>query len=142
MKKNSEFPARYYTYLKKRECRNCGKPIADQEHAGRTYCPKIYDEYDKVVDCKTTLARINDQPDRNLHRNLINDQKFFSNRIKTLVEKKGFEVYTDDLTAYDIKLSNAVNMNLTRDGILTTYFFNYSIISNPITNKHKIQYNG
>lgn len=142
MKKILEFPVRDLTYLKKRECRNCGKPIADQEHASRTHCPKTYDEYGKVVDCKTTLARINDLPDRLIHRNLINEQKLYNSRIKALVEKKGFEVYTDDLTAYDITLSDATKFNLDPDGVLTTHFFNYSITSNPITNIHKIQYHG
>lgn len=142
MKKTIELPAGNLTYLKNRECRNCGKPIADQEHASRIHCPKIYDEFGRVIDCKTTLARINDQSDREMHRNLINEQKLFNSRIKALIEKKGVEVYTDDLTAYDIILSDALKFNLSPDGVLTTYFFYYSITSNPNTNKHKIQYHG
>ena len=142
MKNNLPNPAADpYTYDQKRECLNCGAPIADQEHATRTHCPKTYDENGKVIDCKTALARINDKQDRELQRKLINAQKFITSQIDTLIIKKGNEVNTDDLTAYDIKLTDSLNYAITPDGTLTSVFLKHRIVSNPVTNRHKIEIN-
>lgn len=140
MKKNlfTPPPDNGLTYHENRECRNCGIPIADQEHATRTHCPKTYDEFGRVIDCKTTLARINDRADRELQRKLINNQKFISSRIDILIEKKGNEVHTSDLTAYDVKLSQCIDYNIESNGTLTSLFLKHRIVSNPITNLHKI----
>lgn len=140
MKKNlfTPPPDNGLTYHENRECRNCGTAIADQEHATRTHCPKTYDEFGRVIDCKTTLARINDRADRELQRKLINNQKFISSRIDILIEKKGNEVHTSDLTAYDVKLSQCIDYNIESNGTLTSLFLKHRIVSNPITNLHKI----
>jgi hypothetical protein len=128
-----------FTYLKGRKCKNCEKPIADQEHASRTHCPKVYTEFGNVIDCKTMRHKIENKPDNDLHKSVINRLKEINCRIEMLLAKKGNEVHTDDLTAYDITLTNAVNFEIKPDFTLISYFLKHRIVSNPISNKHKIE---
>lgn len=129
---------RELSYLLERKCLNCGTPIPDDEHAARLFCDKYYDENGKVNDCKTTWHRINDKLQREIHSNLIRDHKYFSMRIMEMTMKKGYEVTTDDLNAYDIILSNSLKQDIKKDGIAISYFLQYSITSNPVTKTHKI----
>ena len=126
------------TYNDERKCLQCGKPIADHEHAARKFCDKYSAESGKVYDCKTTYHRINDKLDREIHGGIIRDQKFFSNQITDMIAKKGFEVTTDDLNAYDIQLAESLKLEIKSNGMATSHFLQYIITSNPITNKHKI----
>ena len=55
-----------------------------------------------------------------------------------MITKKGYEVTTDDLNAYDIQLSESLKLEIKSNGMATSHFLQYIITSNPITNKHKI----
>jgi ribosomal protein S27AE len=128
----------HLTYEDKRACPNCGKPIADQEHATRKYCEKYYDQSGKVHDCKTDYNRTIDKPEREIHSTLIRDQKFFAKQISDMVSKKGYEVTTDDLTAYDISLPESLKLEIKSNGTAISHFLQYIITSYPVTNTHKI----
>lgn len=130
-----------FTYEQNRACRNCGAPIPDQEHATREFCPVTYDDDGKVRDCKTKFHREKDKPDRNDYSELINKHKSITTRIDFLIKKKGFEVATEDLDVYEIMLRQAIDFKISNDGILTSYYLKHTIISNPITDIHKILYN-
>ncbi len=126
------------TYNKKRECLQCGKPIADQKHATRIYCEKYYDQSGKVHDCKTDYNRALDEPERKIHSDLIRDQKFFAKQITAMIAKKGHEVTTDDLNAYDISLPESLKLEIKSNGIAISHFLQYTVTSYPTTNTHKI----
>ena len=117
----------------------CGEPIADQESAKRIYCEKTYNELGKVRDCKTNYHRKNDKPERDIHRSLINEHKSIDDRIEEMIQKKGFEVNTQDLDAYDIDLSGSITYILKPTGHLESFYLFYKITSNPINNSHKIE---
>jgi hypothetical protein len=127
------------TFEQGRKCRMCGAPIADQEHAAREFCKITHDENGKVKDCKTTFHRLADADEREKYRQIINTQKFIKEQLDLLINKKGNEVITEDLDAYDIELSNPINYEMSSAGVLTSYFLKHKIISNPITQKHKIE---
>lgn len=126
------------TYDNQRECLNCGMPIADQEHATRKYCEKYYDQSGKVHDCKTDHHRTIDKPEREVQGTLIRDQKFFTKQIIEMISKKGYEVTTDDLNAYDISLPESLKLEIKNNGIAISHFLQYTITSYPTTNTHKI----
>ncbi len=127
------------TFQLGRKCRMCDSPIADQEHAAREFCEVTYDENGKVKDCKTAFHRMIDADEREKHRQIINTQKFIKEQLDLLISKKGDEVLTEDLDAYDIQLSLSISHEISPSGILTSHFLKHTIISNPISKKHKIQ---
>ena len=119
---------------------NGDSPIADQEHAAREFCETTHDENGKVKDCKTAFHRMADAEEREKYRQIISNQKFIKEQLEVLISKKGDEVLTEDLDAYDIELSNPINYEISSAGVLTSYFLKHKIISNPITQKHKIEH--
>ncbi|MES2432183.1 MAG: hypothetical protein V4556_14710 [Bacteroidota bacterium] len=129
----------FYTYIDGRKCLFCGEPIADQESTKRTFCEKTYNALGKVRDCKTAYHRKNDKPERDIHRSIINEHKSIDERIEEMIIKKGFEVTTEDLDAYDIDLSSSIRYNLKATGVLESFYLFYKLTSNPITNVHKIK---
>lgn len=131
----------HLTYADERKCLSCGKPIADQEHALRKYCDKYYDQSGKVHDCKTDHHRILDKPARQIQTNIIRDHIFFTKQIAEMTTKKGYEVTTDDLNAYDISLAQSLKLEIKSNGIATSHFLQYLITSYPATNTHKITTN-
>jgi hypothetical protein len=131
--------SQYTTFLDGRKCRTCNKPIADQEHAAREFCEVTYDENGKVKDCKTAFHRMTDADNREKYRQIINTQKFIKEQLDLLISKKGNEVLTEDLNAYDILLSLSISHEISISGVMTSHFLKHTIITNPITKKHKIQ---
>ena len=129
-----------FTYLKNRTCRHCGEPIADQDDLKKEFCEKTYNEFGKVKDCKTAHHRENDKPDRVMHARIINNQKAISTRLEFLIKKKGDQVSTEDLDTYEINLSESLNFKIEKNGTMISQFLNHTIISNPFTEIHKIQY--
>lgn len=125
-------------YADGRKCLSCGKPIADHEHATRKHCKVYYDQWGKVHDCKTNRHRIMDKPEREVHGTIIRDQKFFAKQITQMVAKKGYEVTTNDLNAYDISLPDSIKLEIKNNGIAISHFIQYTITSYPTTNTHKI----
>lgn len=129
------------TYNNNRECLNCGNPLADQEHATRTFCKHYYDEFGKPHDCKSDYHSKKNKPAREIHSNIIRDHRFYSKQILEMIKKKGSEVITGDLNAYDIILTDAINIELKKDGRAICRFLDYTITSNPNTNHHTITSN-
>ena len=130
-----------FTYHQNRACRNCGAPFPDQEHATREFCPATYDKDGTVRDCKTAFHRKEDKPDRDAYAGLIANHKAVTTRIDFLVKKKGYSVSTEDLDTYEISLTECIDYTISNDGTLTSCFLKHTIISNPISNLHKISYN-
>lgn len=126
------------TFKLGRKCRNCKKPIPDNEHAAREFCEVTRDANGNVKDCKTQYHRMLDSDEREKLRNFNANQRFIADQLETLISKKGNEVSTDDLDAYDIILNDAMQFKIAENGTLTSTFLNHTIISNPINNKHKI----
>lgn len=127
------------TFEQRRTCRMCGAPISDQEHAAREFCEVTHNENGKVKDCKTTFHRLADADDREKYRQIIASQKFMKEQIDLLISKKGNEVLTEDLDAYDILLSLSISNEVSISGVMKSHFLKHTIISNPISKKHKIQ---
>lgn len=127
-----------FSYNLERQCRNCGAPIPDQDHATREFCPVTYDEKGKVRDCKTEFHRNNDKPDRNSYSILIGRHKAITTRIDFLIKKKGYLVSTEDLDIYEILLRESIDYKISSDGTLTSIFLKHTIVSNPFTDIHKI----
>jgi hypothetical protein len=130
-----------FTYDIGRECRYCHAPIADSEHATREFCPVSIDQSGNVRDCKTSYHRESDKPMRDLISKLIAKHKAISTRINFLIQKHGMEVSTEMLDTYEINLHECIEYALSKERILTSIFLMHTIISNPITNIHKIYYN-
>jgi predicted RNA-binding Zn-ribbon protein involved in translation (DUF1610 family) len=131
-----------FSYLNNRECRHCGRPIADQEHKTREFCPVNVGENGKIRDCKSAFHRENDKPYRVLQTAIIADQKTMAIRIDFLIKMRGHEVTTDDLDFYEIDLRKPVSYNVSTDGLMTSYFLYHTIVSDPNTNNHKISHHG
>ncbi len=129
-----------FTYLKNRVCRQCGEPIADQDKITKEFCEKTYDKFGKPKDCKTAWHRENDKPNRTVHSRIINNLNAISSRLDFLIKRKGEQVSTEDLDIYEINLSECLNYHIEKNGTLTSEFLNHTIVSNPFTEIHKIQY--
>ena len=129
-----------FTYNLGRECRQCHAPIADNDHATREFCPTTTDQFGNIRDCKTSYHRKNDKPLRDLIGKYIAKQKHISTRIDFLSDKYGMEVSTEQLDTYDINLHECIEYYISKEGILTSVFLRHTIISNSITDLHKIQY--
>jgi hypothetical protein len=125
------------TFVNKRECRHCGEPIADQEHAAREFCEVIRNGDVLIKDCKTAYHRNLDLADRVKARNIINNLKDINLKIEAMTKKKGYIVSTDDLDVYEIKLTQAIDFR-EKGHEFEFEFLDYNIISNPISNQHKI----
>jgi hypothetical protein len=130
-----------FSYDLGRQCKHCGAPIADQDHATREFCPTSIDQFGNNRDCKTAYHRENDKPLRDLISNLISKQKALSSRIDFLIKKYGYTVSTEQLDTYEINLTECINYSIAEDGILTSIFLKHTIISNPINDIHKISCN-
>ena len=130
--------AEAYTYYDERSCEFCNKPIPDQEHATRKFCPKSYDNFGKVKDCKTAFHRLKDQPEREVQSSIINYHKTVAERIDMMVKKKGSLVNTEDLNAYEIQLCSPISYQLKSNGEFISEFLQHTIISNLKTFTHKI----
>ena len=76
--------------------------------------------------------------ERKIQSTLIRDHKYFAKQITTMISKKGYQVTTDDLDAYDVALSESIKLEIKKDGTAVSHFLQYTITSNPITNKHQI----
>ena len=127
-----------YTYDNDRACEFCGRKIPDQAHATRRFCVKTKDALGNVRDCKTDYHREKEAPDKLVQTELINFHKGISNRIRDMVERKGLEVSTLDLDAYDIPLNNSIEYQIKPNGELISTFLEYTIHTFPITGIHKI----
>jgi len=138
MKKHFTQNAGQFSYHLKRACRFCKAPIADNAHATTEFCPKTYDENGKVRDCKTSYHRENDKPEREIQAEYNSRNKAIKSRIEFLLKKHGDLVTTEMLDMYEIDLTECMKYKIDPSGILTSYFLNYQIISNPFSNTHKI----
>jgi hypothetical protein len=78
---------------------------------------------------------------RELIAKLIANHKGISSRIDFLCKKYGMEVSSKLLETYEIDLRQSIEYDISTIGILTSVFLNHTIISNPITDIHKISYN-
>jgi hypothetical protein len=131
------------TYHLKRECLFCGEPLPDQYSKKRTYCKEVRDENGKLKqDCKGSYNRMIDQPELEVHREIIKEHKTVDEMIEAMVAKKGNVVSTADLNAYDIQLTSSLKYKISKNGTLESDFLKYTIVSNPNLNTHKIYSNG
>ncbi len=138
----SELP-RNWTYKLKRECLNCGEPLPDHYSKKRTYCKVIRDENGKLMqDCKGIYNRMLDQPELEVHREIIKEHKTVDDMIEAMVAKKGSVVSTADLVAYDIQLTSCLKYKIFNNGTLESDFLKYTIVSNPNLHTHKIYSHG
>lgn len=140
MKKKFTEKNEKFSYLLKRSCKYCGAPISDNAHAATEFCPKTYDENGKVRDCKTAYHRENDKPERAIQAEYNSRNKAIKSRIEFLLKKHGDQVTTEMLDTYEIELSECMSFKVEPTGVLTTYFLNYQIVSNPFNNIHKISF--
>lgn len=129
-----------FNYILNRACEQCKSPIPDKAHIAQKFCLKSYDENGRVRDCKTTFHRLNDKPEREIQAEYIIKNKAVKSRIEYLLQKHGYQVTTEMLDTYEIELMECLRFNIESSGILTTYFLNYQIVSNPFNNIHKISF--
>jgi len=131
------------TYHLKRECLYCGEPLPDQYSKKRTYCKEVRNESGTLIkDCKGIYNRLLDQPELEVHREIIKEHKTVDEMIEAMVAKKGSVVSTADLNAYDIQLTSSLKYKVSKNGTLESDFMKYTIVSNPNLNTHKIYSNG
>jgi hypothetical protein len=129
-----------FSYMQNRSCRYCKAPIHDKAHSSQEFCPKTYDANGKVRDCKTTYHRENDKPEREKQAEYNARNKALKTRIEFLLKKEGEQVTTEMLDTYEIELNACMKYEISPAGILTSYFLNYQIVSNPSNNIHKIKH--
>jgi hypothetical protein len=138
MKKKFTEKTGKFSYLLKRACKFCSAPIHDKAHGASEFCPKTWDENGKVRDCKTAYHRENDKPEREIQAEYNGRNKAIKSRIEFLVKKHGDQVPTELLDTYEIDLTECMRYQIDPNGILTSYFLSYIIVSNPFNNIHKI----
>jgi len=138
-KKNYKESQGTFSYIQNRSCRYCKAPIPDNAHSSQEFCPKTYDENGKVRDCKTAYHRENDKPEREKQAEYNARNKALKSRIEFLIKKEGDQVTTELLDTYEIELNACLRYEIAPSGILTTYFLDYQIVSNPFNNIHKIK---
>ena len=132
-----------YTFKEQRNCQGCGEPLPDQFSKKRKFCKEVRDVNGKLTkDCKGSYNRLIDKPELEVQREIIKEHKTVDDRIEAMVAKKGDVVGTADLCAYDIQLNASLKYRLKPNGTLESDFMKYTIISNPILHKHKINKHG
>jgi len=139
-KKNYKENNGSFSYILKRSCRYCEAPIPDNSHSAQEFCPKTYDENGKVRDCKTSYHRENDRPEREQQAEYNARNKALKSRIEFLLKKEGDQVTTEMLETYEIELFACMKYEISPACILTSYFLDYQIVSNPFNNIHKIKH--
>ena len=122
-----------------RFCDHCGRPLPQGEHGLRKFCPKWYDQFGQVHDCKSDFHTLKNKPQNDefrSYRNMVNND---AETIATILSKFGTEVTTAQLDAHDFKISRSIEYDITEDGKIVSQFHGYLIISNSLTQKHIIE---
>lgn len=129
------------TFYKKRICRHCGKPIADQESAARIYCHKIILEDGSVQDCKDDYhaprRKISDAP----FKRIFDYHKEAHKRIGSLLTAKGSNVTTEQLNQFGIKLNRPIEFIIDKNHNITCFFVEFAI-TDLTNNQYKILKHG
>ena len=125
------------TYFDNRKCHYCGEPIADQERKNRIHCPESIDENGKIINCKRKKFDVKHQPETEILKDHNARAKDYHKKIKKMRADQGEFVTSAIIDSYGICLTESDNFHF--DGHqLTSYFIGFAIISNPITNMHRI----
>jgi|GEM_PF-1168693 len=130
--------AKQFVYHPDRTCRHCGATLSEKSTARREFCPKTYNQEGNVRDCKSAYHRMHDKPDRDMFAMITGNNKAIYTRIEYLIELVGYEVTTNHLDTYQIKLIECVDAEKI-NGIQHWYFIKHAIITNPYTQIHKIE---
>jgi hypothetical protein len=138
MSKKVQYPEKKAkTYHLGRFCQQCGEQIADQERASKLHCSRWIDEFGVLHDCKRQKHALKTQPYDSILLDFSAKQRETKRQIEKILADHGYEVSTEVLNAYNVKLSE----NLSNDyhsGLLYAEFLGFKIISNPKLNTHKI----
>jgi hypothetical protein len=127
-----------FVYHSERTCRHCGATLAENATARREFCQITHDPDGKVRDCKSAYHRKNDKPDREMFAMITANNKAIFTRIEYLIERIGEEVTSKHLEDYQINLIECIDAKQI-NGLVNWYFIKHVIITNHITEKHKIE---
>ena len=139
VKDNTSRPAK--TYKMGRVCQYCGEPIADQERTSKIHCSRYIDEFGVIHDCKRKKHTLKTQLQEDMLLDFSARQRETKRQIEKIIPAHGDLVSTEVLNAYNIQLSDNLGYRY-ESGLLYAKFLDYTIISNPKLNTHKILKNG
>jgi len=112
-----------YTYLEKRKCVHCGKPLPDQYSLGRTHCKPILLANGKWSSCKDKKWSAIRKVDEVEFRNIKNFQKNMYQRIESLYRQVGEIVSVQQIDKFGINLMRCVELAVSKDGQNWEYRF-------------------
>lgn len=122
-----------------RFCEHCGRQLPQGEHGLRKFCPKWYDQFGQVHDCKSDFHTEKNKPQNEEFRShrmaLYDDHK----TISEIVGKFGNVVTTAQLDAHGLELNRPLEYGITDDGKIISHFHGFIITSDTSTDKHKIE---
>lgn len=127
-----------FVYHSGKTCRECGAPISPNFTAKREFCQITYDPDGKIRDCKSAYHRKKDKPNRDMYAAITANNKALFTRIDYLIELIGEEVTSNHLDTYGINLIECIDAKEI-NGLIYWYFIKHVIITNPITQIHKIE---
>jgi hypothetical protein len=129
------------TYKLGRVCHYCGEPIPDQERASKIHCTRYRDKFGIIHDCKRKKHKVKTQLQEDILLDFSARQRETKRQIEKIIPIHGDLVSTEILNAYNVQLSDNLEYKY-ESGLLYAKFIDFTIISNPILNSHKIVKNG
>lgn len=126
------------TYHSNRKCGHCGKPIADQEHASRIYCPRKQYDDGSIENCKDAFWGEIKKTETDIYKRMVRYHKEVSDRLQHLYDLNLPEITLQVLDNTGIYFKKCLLRTETDDGLLAFYFVGYVIFVNPINNQLKI----
>jgi hypothetical protein len=124
-------------YFTRRKCLHCGKPIADNAHAARKFCPRQKLPDGSILSCKDDYHVKKNRPINAPFKWMASYQKYFYNQIKLLVEREGYKVTFEQLNQYGINLHRPFEFIVNKENRYV-YFYHQFVIEQMPENKFKI----
>src|SRR5213595_762691 len=115
-----------FTYKLNRKCLHCGKPIADQVHASRKYCPRIALEGGGgVLSCKDDFNTKVNRPLNQPYKYFTQCHKGYHKAIKALLEHEGDKVTIELINRYGINLYRPFEFKITKERRYVFYYHEF-----------------
>lgn len=114
-------------YLTERKCLHCGKPIADNAHAARKFCPRQKLPDGTILSCKDDYHVKKNKPINAPFKWMASYQKYYYKQIVLLLEKEGKRVTREQLNRYGINLSRPFEFIVDNENKYVYYYHQFAI---------------
>ena len=116
----------YYTYVQKRRCLHCQKPIADQKHASTKFCERMELPDKTIQSCKDDFHSVRNKEKNKPYKRLVDFHKEATKRIQNLLKAKGENVTVALINQYGIAFNKSAAFSIDTNKLGTYYFVDFA----------------